>query len=67
MDDLQNNESRPVNPRRRKRTKLDIFKETYLPVIIAGFTLVFILVTIIGAIVQSSQRRKLEEFHEIQK
>ena len=61
MDDLQNNESRPVNPRRRKRTKLDIFKETYLPVIIAGFTLVFILVTIIGAIVQSSQRRKLEE------
>lgn len=61
MDEMQNNESRPVNPRRRKRTKMDIFKESYLPVILAGFTLVFVLVTIIGAAVQGVQRKKLDE------
>ena len=66
MDEMQNNESRPVNPRRRKRTKMDIFKESYLPVIIAGFTLIFILVTIIGSAVQGSQRKKQEEEAAIQ-
>ncbi len=61
MDEMQNNQSRPVNPRRRKRTKMDIFKESYLPVIIAGAALLFIIVTIIGSAVQGSQRKKLEE------
>lgn len=60
MDEMHNSESRPVNPRRRKRTKMDIFKESYLPVIIAGFTLVFVLVTIIGAAIQGVQRRKMD-------
>lgn len=65
MEEMQNNESRPVNSRRRKRSKIDIVKESYLPVIIAGFTLVFILVTIIGAAVQGSQRKKMAEEAEI--
>lgn len=66
MDEMQNQQSRPVNPRRRKRTKMDIFKESYLPVILAGLTLVFVLICIIGAIVQGAQRKKLAEEAEIQ-
>ena len=66
MDEMQNNESRPVNPRRRRRSRMDIFKESYLPVIIAGFTLVFVLVTIIGAAVQNSERKRMQEEAEIE-
>lgn len=61
MDEQQNTNPRPVNPRRRKRTKMDIFKESYLPVLIAGFTLIFIIVTIVGAAIQGSKRKQLEE------
>ena len=61
MDELQSNAARPVNPRRRKRTKMDIFKEAYLPVIIVGAAILFILVTIIGSSVQGAKRRKLQE------
>lgn len=66
MDEMQNNGSLPVNPRRRKRSKMDIFKESYLPVIIAGFTLIFVLTTIIGSAVQSGQRKKLQEQAELE-
>lgn len=66
MDQMQNNESRPVNPRRRRRSRMDIFKESYLPVIIAGFTLVFVLVTIIGSAVQNSERKRMQEEAEIE-
>lgn len=61
MDEMQNTDRRPVNPRRRRRTKMDIFKESYLPVIIVGVALIFILVTIIGSAVQGAKRRKLKE------
>lgn len=64
MDEVRKEEIRPVNPRRRKKTKMQIFKESYLPVIIAGVALLFILVTIIGSIVQSSQRRKEAQLNE---
>ena len=58
MDEMQENTPRPVNPRRRKKTKAEVFKETYLPAIIAGVALLFILIAIIGSAVQSSQRKK---------
>ena len=61
MDEMQNNNPRPVNPRRRRRTKMEIFKESYLPVIIVGVALIFILVTIIGSAIQSAKRRKISE------
>ncbi len=64
MDDMQNNLP-PINPRRRKRTKLDNFKESYLPFIIAVATLVFIIVTIIGASVNHAKRaEKLEQIRK---
>lgn len=44
------NEPHPINQssRRRKRTKLQIFKEAYLPTIIVAVTIVLVLVFIIG-------------------
>ncbi len=60
MEDQYSESNRPVNPRRRKRSKVQIFKETYLPVIIAGVALVLILVFIIGSIVRAVQKNKAE-------
>ena len=60
MDEQQQREPRPVNPRRRKKTPLEIFKEVYLPVVIAGAALILILIFIIGSIVRGFQFRKLE-------
>ena len=45
-------------PRRRQKTKEQIFKEQYLPLIIAGAALVLILVFIIGAISRSVEKNK---------
>ena len=48
--DMQN-EQTPITrqaPRRRKRTKMQIFKEAYLPTIILAATIVLIVVFIIG-------------------
>ncbi len=64
MDNKQNNIP-PVNTRRRKRTKMDIFKESYLPFIIVAATIVFIIVTIIGASVNYLKRaEKLEHLRK---
>lgn len=49
------NEMNPTTrqaPRRRKRTKMQIFKEAYLPTIILATTIVLILVFIIGGAVK---------------
>lgn len=45
---------RPINPRRRRKTKMEIFKEVYLPTIILGITVVLILIFIIGAMVRNA-------------
>lgn len=45
---------------------MDIFKESYLPVIIIGAALLFILITIIGSAVQSGKRKQLKEQAPIQ-
>jgi len=70
MDDRKNH-TPSVNTRRRKRTKMDNFKESYLPVIIAAATLIFIIFTIIGSSANHTQReaklnqiRKEEEVAE---
>ena len=46
---MEQNERQP-NPRRRRKSKLEIFKEAYLPTIILGVAIVLILVFIIGAV-----------------
>lgn len=57
----EQNPQRPVNPRRRKRTKMQIFKEVYLPGIIAGVALILIAVFIIGAISRGVRNRQATE------
>ncbi len=61
MEEQRNDSNRPTNPRRRKRTKLQIFKESYLPVIIVGIALILILVFIIGSITRAVQKNKAEK------
>lgn len=61
MDEQINENPRPVNPRRRKRSRMQIFKEVYLPVIIAGAAVLMILIFIIGSIVRGVQKNKAEK------
>ncbi len=52
---------RPVNPRRRKRTRAEIIKENYLPTIIIGVTIILCTIFIITAIVRADAARKAHE------
>ena len=61
MDEMNNNHKRPVNSRRKPRSKMQIFKEAYLPVVIVGVALLLILTFIIGSIVRSVQRSNIEQ------
>lgn len=58
---MENNEQtpqRPVNPRRRRKTKLQIFKEAYLPVIIFALVVILVIVFIVTAVSSSKKRRE---------
>lgn len=61
MDEQINENPRPVNPRRKKRSRMQIFKEVYLPVIVAGIAVLMILIFIIGSIVRAVQKNKAEK------
>ena len=52
MDISPNDIPRTPNPRRRRRSKMQIFKEAYLPTLILAVTIVLIAVFIIGALVK---------------
>ena len=56
---------RPAKPRRRKRTKLQIFKEAYLPLIVAAVALLLILIFIIGSITRAVQWNQLAKKESI--
>lgn len=47
--------------RRRKPTKAQIFKEVYLPAIIAGFALVLVLTFIIGSVTNAVKRKNYSD------
>lgn len=61
MEEQTPRPERPVNSRRRKRSKVQIFKETYLPVLIAGIAIILILVFVIGAIARAVENKKLAD------
>ena len=61
MDNKRDSAPRPVNPRRRKRSPLQTFKEAYLPAILAGVALLLILIFIIGSVTRSAQKKKDQE------
>lgn len=56
---------RPAKPRRRKRTKMQIFKEAYLPLIVAGVALLLIFIFIIGSITRAVQWNQLAKKESI--
>lgn len=56
MEEQRNESTHPVNPRRKKRSKMQIFKEAYLPVIIAGVAALLILIFVIGSITRAVQK-----------
>ena len=60
MDGYETNRPRPVTRRRRRRSQLDIFKETYLPTVIACIAVILIIIFSVGAITRGIQRAKLE-------
>ena len=64
MEEQRNDAPRPVNPRRRRRTKMQIFKEAYLPVLIAAVAVILIIVFIVGAISRSNQKNKQNKADE---
>ena len=51
---------KPHNPRRRRPTKQQIFKERMLPLIILAVSAVLIVTFIAGSIVRATQKRKIE-------
>lgn len=61
MEEQLNESPRPSNPRRRKRSKIQIFKESYLPILIVGISFILILVFIIGSITRAIQKNKAEK------
>ena len=61
MEEQRNDANRPVNPRRRKRSQMQIFKEAYLPVVIAGAAVLLIIIFVIGSISRSVQIKNAEK------
>ena len=55
--DEKNFNQRPINPRRKRRTQMQIIKEDYLPTIIIGIALILIVWFIIGSIVRAVQNK----------
>lgn len=66
MEEYRNELRRPATPRRRKKTKAQIFKETYLPLVIAAVAIGFIVFFIVGAIVRNVQEKRALELLEKQ-
>lgn len=60
MDMENSSVPRSPNPRRRRRSKLQIFKEAYLPTIILAVTFVLIVVFVIGALVSGEDPQGTE-------
>lgn len=50
------NEAARRRPVRRKKSKLQIFKEVYLPTVIIGITIVLVLVFLIGGAIRRNQK-----------
>lgn len=60
MDEYRNDVQNNSNPRRKKKSKFQVFKETYLPFVIVCLAIVLIITIIIGGIVRGVQRNRAE-------
>ena len=61
MEEQFSQSNRPVNPRRKKRSKIQILKENFLPVIIAGIAIILIIIFIVGSITRAVQKKNFEK------
>jgi len=61
MEEQFNESQRPVNPRRKPRSQMQVFKEAYLPAIIIGIALILTIVFIAGSITRASQKKQAEK------
>lgn len=57
MENTNNNAPRRPNPRRRKRSRMKVFKQVYLPVIIVGLVVLLFIIFAIGSIKRSNEKR----------
>ena len=64
--DEQNQNPRPANPRRRRRSRMQIIKEDSLPAIIIGISLILVVWFIIGSIVRAVQNSNYKKEVELQ-
>ncbi len=64
MDEQNLQPDRPTTPIRRKRSKMQVFKEAYLPVIIAGAAVLLIIIFIIGSIVRAVEKGQINKAAE---
>ncbi len=58
MENTNNNAPRRPNPRRRRRSRMKVFKQVYLPVIVVGLVVLFFIIFAIGSIQRSNQKRE---------
>ncbi len=65
MSEHQEN-TRPVNPRRRRRSKMQIFKETYLPFLIVAVSFVLVVIFMIGGISRIVEKRAAQKQADIE-
>lgn len=61
MEEQFNESQRPVNPRRKSRTQMQVIKEVYLPAIIIAIAAILTIVFIAGSITRASQKKKFEK------
>ncbi len=58
MENTNNNAPRRPNPRRRKRSRMKVFKQVYLPVIVVGLVVLLFILFAIGSIQRSNEKRE---------
>ena len=61
MEDNFNESQRPVNPRRKSRSQMQVIKEAYLPTIIIAVAAILTIVFIAGSITRASQKKEFQK------
>lgn len=55
---MEENTRRPQNPRRRRKTRAEIIKETYLPTMILILTVILVMIFIVGSLSRRSDAKE---------
>lgn len=58
MDERSSGQNRPSSPRRKPRSKLQVFKEAYLPLLIVAAAILLIIVFVAGSISRAVDKKK---------